>query len=180
MWYLAYHVNVLPWCWVINHFVKLTTCLFVRQLTIVVLCQTCSVVKNIVHDLLDGVTLYLLLLLNLLIHGHSTLSFAIRALLHYHYGVIKALVLYVLCLSGYTHIWRSLVLLDNYWLIEWILTLRWLLRLVCIESFAKVYISRCKTRVILQLLPKSILTTFRSLLDWWWLLKYGRHISCSL
>ena len=75
-----------------------------RQLTIVVLCQTCSVVKNIVHDLLDGVTLYLLLLLYLLIHGHSTLSFAIRTLLHYHYGVVKALVLYVLCLSGYTHI----------------------------------------------------------------------------
>lgn len=50
---LAYHVEVLPRCRLITYFVQLTACFLMRKLAVIILLQARSVVKYIVHYLLD-------------------------------------------------------------------------------------------------------------------------------
>ena len=175
---LAYHVKIVPWSRVTDYLVELTACLFVWELAVVVLRYAALIVKHPIHYLLDWVPLHLLLVV-LLIDRHTAVVFAFRSLLDYNNRVIESFVLQILCL-GNAHVGRSLILLDDDWLVQRVLALRLLLGLVCVESLAKVDVGRGKARIVLQLLPEPVLTAFWGLLLRWLLIKDRGHVSSSL
>ena len=82
----------------------------------------------------------------------------------------------------HTYVGGTLVLLNNDRLIEWILSLRWLLGLVSIEGLSQIYISGLETISLLKLLFQAMLTALRCLLllHWIEIIHHRLHIRVTL
>ena len=85
-------------------------------------------------------------------------------------------------MASHTYVRGSLILLNNYRLIEGILPLRWLLGLVSIEGLSQIHIGRLEAISLLKLLFQSMLTALRCLLllDWIEIVHNRLHIRVSL